>query len=322
MAWIDYRTRYVEFVRELTTRFDHDQAMRSASGGQYELMGAIMRELLIAAGLLPHHSLVDVGCGSGRLAFALRSYLHGPYLGVDVVPDLLAYAREACQRPDWRFEEASGTSIPAGDGTADMVCFFSVMTHLLHEDSYRYLAEAARVLKEDGTIVFSFLDFSVAGHWPVFEGMLDARARGEDTHHNQFMARGMIEPWAARLGLSVAAVLDGDTPQVRLAADVKTEDGSVVPRETGLGQSICILRKGYMAAGKSEPDGAARASIVASANAPVVDEAARQQLRLLEARITQAEDNVSRLTTDVGAILATRSWRAIRRIRSWVGRTP
>ena len=320
MPSIDYRTRYVDFVRELTTRFDRVQAMRSASGGQYELVGALMRETLIAAGLRPHHSLVDVGCGSGRLAFALRSYLEGPYLGIDVVPELLAYAREACNRQDWRFEETSGTGIPAPDGTADMVCFFSLLTHLLHEDSYHYLAEAARVLKDEGTIVFSFLDFAVDGHWFVFEGMLDARATREITHHNQFMARGMIQPWAARLGLSVAAILDGDRPQVRLATDVITEDGGVMPRDTGLGQSICILRKGSMAAGTSEPeDGAVRSSIIASADAPVVDEVARRQLRLLEGRVVRAEDDLSRLAKDVRAILATRSWRAIRRLKSWLG---
>ena len=320
MSSIDYRTRYVDFVRALTTGADRDQAMSDAAGGQYALMGALMRETLIAAGLRPHHSLIDVGCGSGRLSVALRSYLEGPYLGIDVVPELVAYAREASRRPDWRFEETAGTGIPAPDGTADMVCFFSVLTHLLHEDSYQYLAEAARVLKDQGTIVFSFLDFAVAGHWFVFEGMLDARVRREITHHNQFMARGMIEPWAARLGLSVTAILDGDRPQVRLAAGVATEDGGVMPREAVLGQSICILRKGSMAADSEPEDGAARSSIIAAGDAPVVDEVARQQLRLLERRVAQTEDNLSRLATDVRAILATRSWQAIRRIKSWVGR--
>ena len=154
MSSIDYRTRYIDAVRELMTQFDRDRAMKVAVGGEFEGFGAVMREILIASGLQPQHTLIDVGCGSGRLTAALRHYLTGGYLGIDVVPDLLAYARERCGRPDWRFEETSEIRIPAADNSADMVCFFSVLTHLLHEDSFHYLTEATRVLKDEGTIVF------------------------------------------------------------------------------------------------------------------------------------------------------------------------
>ena len=148
-----------------------------------------------------------------------------------------------------------------------MVCFFSVLTHLLHEDGYQYLAEAARVLKDGGTIVFSFLDFTIASHWIVFEWMLAARAQREIMPHYQFMPRGAIHPWASRLGLSVAAILDGDAPQVRLVTDVTLEDGSLLPRDASLGQSICILRKGPITAGRNEPeDGVVRSSIIAPAD--------------------------------------------------------
>ena len=46
-----------------------------------------------------------------------------------------------------------GAPIPAPDGEADMVCFFSVLTHLLHEESYVYLQDARRVLKPTGKLV-------------------------------------------------------------------------------------------------------------------------------------------------------------------------
>jgi ubiquinone/menaquinone biosynthesis C-methylase UbiE len=63
--------------------------------------------------------------------------------------------------------------IPEKDGEADFVCFFSVLTHLLHEQGFVYLQEAKRVLKPGGKIVFSFLEFAVPDHWAVFEGTVN-----------------------------------------------------------------------------------------------------------------------------------------------------
>src|ERR1035437_18951 len=98
-------------------------------------------------------SWVDVGCGSGRLAAQLSAFPSVRFVGCDVVPRLLSYAKDICQRDDWRFVEATGTAIPCPDGVADFVCFFSVFTHLCQEDIFRYLCEARRVLKPGGLVV-------------------------------------------------------------------------------------------------------------------------------------------------------------------------
>jgi ubiquinone/menaquinone biosynthesis C-methylase UbiE len=123
MAQIDYKATYVKAVRRLTDNFDRDRAMSLAVGGQFARFGALTREILISAGLRPDHYLIDVGCGSGRLAVAVKTYLTGRYW-VSTSSPICWYAREACARPDWRFEEADGTRIPDADETADMVCFF------------------------------------------------------------------------------------------------------------------------------------------------------------------------------------------------------
>jgi ubiquinone/menaquinone biosynthesis C-methylase UbiE len=110
-------------------------------------------------GLQPDGYLFDVGCGPGRLAKPLSAYLNGRYLGIDIVPELVEHARATVDRPDWRFKVADGLTIPEKVGEANQVCFFSVLTHLLHEQSFRYLEEARRVLKPTGRIIFSFLEF-------------------------------------------------------------------------------------------------------------------------------------------------------------------
>ena len=164
---------YPEFVSALLKAHPRDEAMSLAVGGGFEALGLLERALLIQWGLGPNDYLIDVGCGSGRLAKPLSYYLSGQYLGIDVVPELLDYARTLVGRPDWRFEVAEGFRIPEQDCRADVVCFFSVFTHLLHEQSYLYLQEAKRVLKPNGMIVFSFFEFTIPVHWEVFQSAID-----------------------------------------------------------------------------------------------------------------------------------------------------
>ena len=94
-------------------------------------------------------SLFDLGCGSGRLAHALGRRATIDYLGTDVVPELLAYARTRSPA-NYRFVLNTGLTAPAADGSLDMACAFSVFTHLLHEETYAYLAEVRRALADLG----------------------------------------------------------------------------------------------------------------------------------------------------------------------------
>lgn len=217
-----YSDTYHRHVDNLQKQLPREQAMEAAVGGNFERFGQAMRDILAANGLRPNHYLVDVGCGSGRLAHTLDV---AQYLGTDVVPDLLAYARTICPNPAWRFEQVTDLVIPENDGVADMVCFFSVFTHLLHEDSYRYLMEARRVLKPGGRIVISFLEFLNGATWDVFRAAIDNRM----TEHTQFLSRDALEAWALHLPLRLVSFHDGSKPY--------TPDSPV------LGQSICVLER-------------------------------------------------------------------------------
>jgi SAM-dependent methyltransferase len=199
-------------------------------------------ETLKHIGLKEDSYVIDVGCGAGRLAKPLSQYLTGRYLGIDIVSELVNHARQIVGRPDWRFEIAKGLSIPDEDGEADMVCFFSVFTHLLHEQTYIYLQEAKRVLKPGGKIVFSFLDFTIPDHWHVFESSVGDL--GVNSHPlNMFISKDAIEVWAEHLGLRVQVIHDGDKPFVPLSKPVVFESGTVVEKVGGIGQSVCVLKK-------------------------------------------------------------------------------
>lgn len=222
---------------------DAEHGLREAIGGNFETMGLIQRDLLIAHGLRPDGSVVDVGCGSGRLALPLSQYLgpDGRYLGTDVVPALVDYARDLVDRPDWRFQVVRRLRIPAPRESADIVCFFSVMTHLRHEHSYLYLKAARRVVRPTGRIIVSFLEFSVPAHWAVFEqNYQDPYA---DKPLDQFLSRDAIEAFADHLDLDVVALHGGDELAIPLRQEVRMDHGVLYTDAGTLGQSFVVLAR-------------------------------------------------------------------------------
>ncbi len=236
LTFQDYASTYRQHVGKLVR--SGGEAMSLAVGGEYEPFGLLMRQILVDAGLRDSHYLIDAGCGSGRLAHVLTVR---KYLGTDIVPELLEHARSRCRNRLWKFELVNDIVIPESAGVADMVCFFSVFTHLLHEDTYRYLWETHRVLKPGGKVVFSFLEFKIPSHWEVFRGMVGPRQGGR--HHNQFISRDAIASWASHLGFCAEAMYDGDQPHIPVERPMTLDDGRVVEGMTSLGQSVAVLRK-------------------------------------------------------------------------------
>jgi SAM-dependent methyltransferase len=232
---------YRRLVRSLIAQHPLPQAMSIAVGGSYEALGEIEKELLVGVGLKPDQTLLDVGCGSGRLAKALVPYLtSGRFVGTDVVQELLDYARDGCPA-SWEFALVEEIRIPFRDNTADMACFFSVFTHLLHEESYCYLLDARRVVKPGGKIVFSFLEYE--HNWQIFADTFSTVLRGgQSVHLNTFIGRDAIAAWANHLGMTVLELHAATDPFVRLSRPITYDDGRRADGMAALGQSVCVLR--------------------------------------------------------------------------------
>lgn len=239
MAELNFLKSYPEHVANCLSELPAERAFATAVGGDFTTVGKLERALLSSLGLLHSHLVVDVGCGSGRLAAQLSSMWGLRYLGTDVVPALLDYARQVCRRHDWDFICTRGMSIPCDDRSADFVCFFSVFTHLTHEDTFRYLKEAKRVLAPEGKIVFSFLEFCIPCHWTVFQQMIENAAPG--SHLNQFLDRDAIKVWAEHLGLRVELIADGDKPHFAIEEEIAWDSGVVMSGLGNLGQSVAVL---------------------------------------------------------------------------------
>jgi ubiquinone/menaquinone biosynthesis C-methylase UbiE len=229
MAKFHFVEDYERLVRRLRWKYSSDEAMsRAVGGGGFEHIGQIEASIVGYAGLRDGQSLLDLGCGSGRLAWALGRTMSIEYCGIDVVKALLNYAKKKSPA-NYRFILNRSLGVPLPDASCDMATAFSVFTHLLHHESYIYLEELRRVVRPGGVVVFSFLEFCEPGHWAQFEATVAVQRTAKLPHLNQFIERAQIELWSAKLGYkSVRFVGSTDAPWATSEA---------------LGQSLAILHR-------------------------------------------------------------------------------
>jgi ubiquinone/menaquinone biosynthesis C-methylase UbiE len=145
-------------------------------GGGYRRVGPTFlnyfREL---CGLQTNARVLDVGCGSGRMAVPLTSYLtnEGCYEGFDISREAIRWCSEniTSRFPNFRFQVADVLNsaynstakyrpaeyvFPFPDAYFDLVVLVSVFTHMLPRDMEHYLTEVSRVMKPDGSCLITF----------------------------------------------------------------------------------------------------------------------------------------------------------------------
>lgn len=205
----------------------------SVGGGSFDDIGRIHLGLLQREGLQRTHTVVELGCGIGRLAAQIVPILdQGRYVGIDISRHML---REAALRTppgpckvEWRHQVKPDFEMPAA--SVDMMAAFSVFTHMEAEDTFRYLEEAAKIVRPGGKFVFSCLPLSLAYGRQVFQASakLDLAERWSQVRDVATSVE-MTEQIAAMAGWKVTRWYPGDQVSVEGFGP--------------LGQSTCVLQK-------------------------------------------------------------------------------
>lgn len=139
------------FWRERLDRCGGDlqRAMMEGSSDQFAAVHRDQMLRLHRADIQPTDSVLDVGCGYGRLLTMMPTYWKGPYCGVDVSPDLIAVAR--ILYPGRRFVVGDCTRLDEADGVFDVAVAVWLKTMLcengLAETWERVHAEMHRVAR-------------------------------------------------------------------------------------------------------------------------------------------------------------------------------
>jgi len=225
-----------EILYEAHARQHGDGAV---GAGPFELIGKIELSLLLMEGLTPTSTLVDLGCGSGRLAVhAIPLLAAGHYIGIDIAPSLLERARERVDRQvgprgvvSWIHQE--GLDFALESHSVDMMCAFSVFTHMEHEDTYRYLCQARRILRPHGRFILSCLPLELDAAREIFVTSANVDlARRWATVRNVTTSRDLMESVARLAGWTPVRWYSGNDRTIPLF-----DTGE---RRT-LGQSVLVL---------------------------------------------------------------------------------
>jgi SAM-dependent methyltransferase len=184
-----------------------DQHYRAFVGppARYDLISAMVFNLLTSLGLRQHHKVLDIGCGSLRVARLLIPYLNPKnYIGVEpnkwLIDDGIAHEVGQDQVRIKQPTFLIGASIPELPETLGIDYAFaqSIFSHCGVDLIQGWLAQTALHLKDSGALLATFIhgekDFDGSG-W-VYPGCVEFTSA---TMSNLARAAGLkfkILPWA------------------------------------------------------------------------------------------------------------------------------
>lgn len=145
------------------------ELIQAVGGGFQEISFEFLDYFIRLTNLKPTESILDVGCGIGRMAYALAGYLSflGRYDGFDLVDKFIEWPRRNITNvyPNFRFRKVDlynkwynprgklkpdSFRFPYEDNAFDFVFLCSVFTHMLPDSVTHYLEEIYRVLATNG----------------------------------------------------------------------------------------------------------------------------------------------------------------------------
>jgi ubiquinone/menaquinone biosynthesis C-methylase UbiE len=133
---------------QLAGRFSNAEAYNRHTGRISQLLAP---QFIDFAGVKDGECLLDVGCGTGSLAFAASVLnLRSEIVGIDRSESFIEYDRAQTNDPRLRFEVGDALSLPYTDGSFDKC--LSLLVVQFFPDVRRALSEMWRVTRQEGAV--------------------------------------------------------------------------------------------------------------------------------------------------------------------------
>ncbi len=206
------------YERQLTPEEIAAGEHRTFVGGLWHEIGALQFEFLRQSGLLPHHRLLDIGCGALRCGIPIIEYLDsGNYYGVDINASLVEAGKHELEQKGLtskqphllvndKFEfDRFGISF-------DFAIAQSVFTHLDMNLIVRCFVQTRKALKSDGTFFSTFFLAPFPGHIATIKHQPGGTVTNFDTDPFHYSFREI--EWLAEIsGLSARLIDDWNHPR-------------------------------------------------------------------------------------------------------------
>lgn len=172
LAALDLRDRLTGKTGPLTP----PRSLHFIGGGDFDRIGEIfLGHFIKVGGLKESETVLDIGCGTGRMAIPMMKYLSesGAYHGFDISRKAIAWCQRAItpRKPNFNFHyaniynkeynsrgrlSAAEYRFPCGDQSVDFAFATSVFTHMRRAEVEHYLTELNRTFKPAGRAMVSF----------------------------------------------------------------------------------------------------------------------------------------------------------------------
>lgn len=132
------------------------------AGDNWDAHGTLQRDFLVSQGLKSGHRLLDIGCGTGRLARKVAPILYpGGYHGVDIAEAAINAAKDLSVAEGWAANSPTFwlAEIPAAEvtGPFDYLWSFSVFIHLPQSIMEAVMRRAAAVMHAGSRFYWAYV---------------------------------------------------------------------------------------------------------------------------------------------------------------------